>query len=984
MAQATAFNVFTNPGVAGGGFKFYSLSDTAASLAGASLLVGNRAASITATDAATVAQAAVIDAFTNTGPNSFALADTAAHLVAAPTLLANQASGITVTDLATVLQASAIRGFAPLSKIYSLADTVGALFSAPPVANGAVNLTVTDAATVAQAIAIDAFTNSGVNHFNLLSDTGANLTALGVGVQANQAVNIVVTGAPVTVAQAGVIDAYTNTGTNSYVLSDTAANLALATATVGHGASNIIATTAATVAQAIAIDAFTNAGAKSFSIADTAANLAAAPALVASHATNITATTPVSVAQAASIELFTPSGLISYTLSDTAAHLATAPAAVLTGATSISVTDGVTVAQAVAGGLTTASNYGLSDTAANLAAATFDTAHRPSVINATGPVTVAQLDAIHLYKNPGALTLLGLSDTAANLAAAIKVAPAVPDPALADARSFTVTTAASVAQADAIHAYNAISAQALYALSDTAANVVAAINRIDPALTTASSVAVTDPATVAQGNTIHAFNALATYALTDTASALLLAPFATVHSASSVTANGALSAANATTLMGEVTLPSTFHYTLSDSAAALVAAAPAVVTGATSVTVSGAANVAQASTIHGEAPLATYALTDTAAALAAAGLNAPATVHSASSVAVSSGTLLAAEAGTLLSALATPATPFTFTLSDTGAHLAAVASQAAVHAASGITTTGPMLVAEATTVVSELATPATPFAYSLADTSTNLLAATTVVAGAHLGPTPVTVTNLMTVLEAATVHTALPLAAYSIADTATTLASSLSNLSPNLGLVGGAATIDVGGPLTASALVLNDTQFHNLLLAGHPLLALNDTIAVDGTGTTIAAPVNLGVLTDFGGNDVAGMVLGGSNNASYIVDLGTSGVAKVTMQGTGHQQITAHTGGTPETFLMGATATGGSIIGNLQSNDLIDILGVNSSLSNKAVTAVTKATDWSFDGHLLTWWDSSHAQAETLTLNFAGNVAHTLSVNVDKHTFTVI
>ena len=126
------------------------------------------------------------------------------------------------------------------SRCYSLADTAANLAAAPAlVGDGASSITVTDAATVAQATAIDAFLNTGVN---------------------------------------------------SYVLTDTAAALAGATTSVGHGATNIIATTAATVAQATAIDAFTNSGSNSFSLSDTAANLAAALASVANQATNISAT----------------------------------------------------------------------------------------------------------------------------------------------------------------------------------------------------------------------------------------------------------------------------------------------------------------------------------------------------------------------------------------------------------------------------------------------------------------------------------------------------------------------------------------------------------------------------------------------------------------------------------------------------------------------------------------------------------------------
>src|ERR1700681_1879226 len=99
----------------------YSLSDTSANLAAAPAAVANQAINIIATDAASVAQATVIDAFLNTGVNSYALTDTGVNLAAASASVGNAATNIT------------------------------ALATGRP--------------TVAQAIAIDAFTNSGINSF---------------------------------------------------------------------------------------------------------------------------------------------------------------------------------------------------------------------------------------------------------------------------------------------------------------------------------------------------------------------------------------------------------------------------------------------------------------------------------------------------------------------------------------------------------------------------------------------------------------------------------------------------------------------------------------------------------------------------------------------------------------------------------------------------------------------------------------------------
>jgi hypothetical protein len=104
------------------------------------------------------------------------------------------------------------------------------------------------------------------------------------------------------VAEATAIDAFSNSGVNSYNLSDTAANLAAASASVGNSAGTITATTGATVAQGIKIDAFTNSGVNTYNLSDTAANLAAAATGVGSGAGTITATTSATVAEATAIE----------------------------------------------------------------------------------------------------------------------------------------------------------------------------------------------------------------------------------------------------------------------------------------------------------------------------------------------------------------------------------------------------------------------------------------------------------------------------------------------------------------------------------------------------------------------------------------------------------------------------------------------------------------------------------------------------------
>jgi hypothetical protein len=200
----------------------------------------------------------------------------------------------------------------------------------------------------------------------------------------------------------------------------------------------------------------------------------------------------------------------------------------------------------------------------------------------------------------------------------------------------------------------------------------------------------------------------------------------------------------------------------------------------------------------------------------------------------------------------------------------------------------------------------------------------------------------------------------------------------------------VDGPLTAAALTVDASQFANLLAAGHPLLALNDTIVIDAPGISPLAPVNLGTLVDFGGNDAFGMILGGAQNGSFSVNLGSSGVAAVTMSGLGQQQISGATG-PRESFIVAGDSIGGSTILNLESSELIDVTNASFGDPKKDPTRVDFGSQvigsgqWAFEAgnHTLTWWDDGHNAAETLTLQFAAGVTQDLTIK-NAHTFQVV
>ena len=154
--------------------------------------------------------------------------------------------------------------------------------------------------------------------------------------------------------------------------------------------------------------------------------------------------------------------------------------------------------------------------------------------------------------------------------------------------------------------------------------------------------------------------------------------------------------------------------------------------------------------------------------------------------------------------------------------------------------------------------------------------------------------------------------------------------------------------------------------------------------------MNLGTLTDFGGNDAFGMILGGAQGGSFSVNLGSSGLAQVTMSGSGHHQISGALG-PQESFVVAGDSSGGSTILNLESSELIDVTNASFGDPKKDPTRVgsgslvTGPGQWAFEAgnHTLTWWDDGHNAVETLTLLFAAGVTQVLTIK-NAHTFQVV
>ena len=128
------------------------------------------------------------------------------------------------------------------------------------------------------------------------------------------------------------------------------------------------------------------------------------------------------------------------------------------------------------------------------------------------------------------------------------------------------------------------------------------------------------------------------------------------------------------------------------------------------------------------------------------------------------------------------------------------------------------------------------------------------------------------------------------------------------------------------------------------------------------------------------MILGGPNGGGYTVDMGTSGETQITFAGSGQQNVTAASN-TVETFVMDPTQQGGSVIGNLQLSDLIDVGSANNLTSQ--VGNVQSAGQYSVSTNSLTWWDTNQNMADTLTVALAAGT-HNLQLQADHHSFKVV
>ena len=554
--------------------------DTVAQLTGGNALLA-AAEHIVVTDAATVAQATTIRALSSLDNEVvFSLTDTAANLASAAggSSIVDAAVNVTATTAATEAQAEFIAdednsGTVSYS-IVSLDTAVTAASGSLAATNAyenATNITITGTTgiTSAQAAILLGKANSGTTTIAKVTGNSASLAALSVG--ANDVITTVTPSDAATVVQVLAMQARAGS-ISAYSLSDTAANLAAASASVLNGATNIAASGNATVAQATVIDAATNSGTVTVNIVDSAANVLAGSATVLAkdstlEITDTTVTAGVATqlraldAANSGFDIAKVAGVVGvFTIADTQANvIAAANSAAVGASTDVRVTGTLTVAQGVAVEAASVEDeapaYKLTDTYTNLVINHSGSAslNLSSVdLAVSNNLNVAQAKVIAGY---GANSVsVNIVDTSANVVASAE------NDAVIDALSVKLSNAASVEQA-AVLTNGTIQLSGGYAISDSAANVFSAWNTANAAdagdrglLEGATSITLTTAATVAQalGGAANQTDVEArglakisglNYSITDTVANMLVG-LGQTNDASGITGATALNASN--------------------------------------------------------------------------------------------------------------------------------------------------------------------------------------------------------------------------------------------------------------------------------------------------------------------------------------------------------------------------------------------------------------------------------------------------------
>ena len=699
--------------------------DTAANLTAmdSALLASLNGVTVSDNGAVTQNVAALLNIYTADGSayGNYSISDTAAAVAAANGTdagLSNFATAVTLSTDATIAEAANLEGITLKGGggiAYNVTGTATLLAAADAAdMSAAVNLIASDDASVAEAVTITAFTNSGTNTYGISDAIAGFIDANADNQAANNAAVEAATGTVTatgnaTVAQAEVVSALTKAVV--YSVSDTSANIEGASAAALNEAVDVASTGVSTVAQANAVMAATNSGTTTVAtVTDTAANVLNLTTGSNDVVTNVNVSDSVNATTANAIVALDTGTNIANTvafadISDTSVHIATVDDAVLTAATNVAVTNSMSIAE-----------YTALDAA----------------------VTIANVDAY------------SLTDTFTNLS--VKATPAgafTHNTALTNADTVTITDTLTIAQADIVDGIGGVS----YNIQDNDANIIAAMNSntsTETALLAAASVKSADGTTldiqtILSGQTnfiagtkaeIDAMSTIlsgdqvayevsvadldaneafygnlptnATFIVSDTA-ANLTGGNATLAAAGAIIVTDAVSVADATTIRALSALDADPTYSLSDTAANLAAAGD-VGTDAVNITATDAATFAQGTTILAFSPT-TLVMNISQADLTNHTAN---TANAATDITIT-GALTHTNAATILGNTNSGTTTLA-SVTGTSAELAALTVGDATITA--VTGSDDATADEITTILGFT----TPSAYSLTDSAANLVA----------------------------------------------------------------------------------------------------------------------------------------------------------------------------------------------------------------------------------------------------------------------
>ena len=513
VAHAALVESYANTGTT----TFAGLQDTAAALAGASAVIADHTTTIAVTGSATVAQAEIINAFTAT-INTYALSDTADVLAGATDNAYTNASTVTLTTGADVAQITAINAHEVTVEGYSLADTASNLISASSaLVFGATQVAVTDVATTGQVSTIssevaDSNTTTYAGILGTASDILSLLVGLTPAVIGYNIGSLNVTGLTNASDVITIESAVSNTGSDTFAAVSGSYSEIMS---IGEYASDIVdltVTGSLTTAHAENIATLNNIGLTTISnVSGSYAQVTdSAFTDIIANVVNLAVTdNDLTVTQAQNALTLGNTG------NTTVAGVAGIYSAVLNLASiashigDIEVTDEISVVEAatVAGfAITGVAMYDqLTDSAAALAGASEVIVGHAVVVTVNTAATVAQAEIINAFTVQDQINDYNLADSAQALATA-------PNSAYANAAAVSLTTAATVEQLNQITAHAGVTL-ATYDLADTAAAIVGAGAVM---VGEAASVAVTDIATTTQVltivNTEHASALTTTYA----------------------------------------------------------------------------------------------------------------------------------------------------------------------------------------------------------------------------------------------------------------------------------------------------------------------------------------------------------------------------------------------------------------------------------------------------------------------------------------